>query len=127
MRMMLAAFHCHVSRRQGATLDLLSRNAPTAQGQSPQLGFDAIQLAAGVYQRAQHHVAADAGKTIEVSNLHLRRRTLRKVNVEPGSSILFVRRERVNARGGLISYLSLCSYTGALPSMAFARVTSRTT
>src|SRR5438067_8607769 len=98
MRMMLAAFHFHPGRRQGAALDLLSRNAPTTQGQSPQPGFDAIQFAAGVHQGAQNHVAADTGKTIEVSNLHLRRKALRKVNIELGSSILFVRLESVNAR-----------------------------
>src|SRR5260370_30410610 len=99
MRMMLAAGHSTASGRQAAQLDLLSRNPPTAQGQSPPLGFDAIHLAAGVHHRAQHHVAADAGKTIEVSNLHLKRRALRKVNVELGSSILFIGRESVNARG----------------------------
>ena len=70
MWMVLTAFYFHARCRQGAARNFLSSDCPATDRQSTQLGFDAIEIAAGVDQRAQNHVAADAGKTVEVGKLH---------------------------------------------------------
>src|ERR1700722_3962283 len=56
----------YVSRGTLPALHLFRANRPAFEAQLAQFGFDRTQIRAGVHQRSQHHVAADAGKKIEV-------------------------------------------------------------
>jgi len=71
MGMVFAAFNFHARGRQRTASNFLCGNRPASDRQPTQLGFDEIEFAPGVDQRAQNHVAADAGKTVEVGKLHV--------------------------------------------------------
>ena len=70
MMMRLARFHFHVRGENPPALHLFRRNAPAIQLEFPQLGFDLAQIGARIHQRAQHHVAADARKTVKIGDTH---------------------------------------------------------
>ena len=66
MVMLLARLNLHVRGKNRTTLHLLRGNRPAFQPELAQLRLNRAQVRASVHQRAQHHVAADPRKTIEI-------------------------------------------------------------
>jgi len=58
--------HAKLGGRDAAAQDALGRNLAAGQIQAPQCGRQILQRKAGVEQGAEHHVARDSRKTVEV-------------------------------------------------------------
>ena len=56
----------HVRGKNLAALHFFGGDAPAFEAEFAQLGFDGGEIGTGVDERAEDHVAADAGETIEV-------------------------------------------------------------
>src|ERR1700747_325438 len=68
MMMLLRALHLHMRRKNRPPLHLLSRSAPILKPKPPQPGFNLAQFRPRIHQGAQHHVPADARKTVEIGD-----------------------------------------------------------
>src|ERR1700746_781329 len=68
MMMLLPALHLHIRRKNRPALHLLSRDTPTLKPEPPQPQFDLAQFRPRIHQGAQHHVPADARKTVEIGD-----------------------------------------------------------
>src|SRR5215472_12524380 len=65
-----AVFHAHFCRVNGLAGHCLRGNFPFVQMQLAQLGLEAREFEPGVNESAQHHVSADSGEAIEISQCH---------------------------------------------------------
>src|ERR1700720_3355666 len=68
MMMLLPALHLPMRRKNRPALHLLSRYAPILKPEAPQPQFDLAQFRPRIHQGAQHHVPADARKTVEIGD-----------------------------------------------------------
>src|ERR1700678_4273125 len=64
--MAFAGFDFHVGGEDFAALYFCGGNFPAFETEFAQFGFDGAPICTGVHQGAQNHVAADAGKTVEI-------------------------------------------------------------
>lgn len=66
-----AGFDMNFGGGNGFALDALGGNGPGIERKFAQLGFELADVEACVDEGAEDHVAADAGKAVEVSKFHL--------------------------------------------------------
>ena len=90
MVMVFAALNFHLRGRQRAARDFLRGNCPAAYRQPAQLGFDTVDFTTRIHHRTQRHIPADARKTIEVRNLHLKEKKESSLLSKPGLRKTFV-------------------------------------
>ena len=63
-----AGFDLYVRGENWPRCTFAAEIAPAVEAEFAQLGFDGSEVGTGVDECAQHHVAADAGETIEIGD-----------------------------------------------------------
>src|SRR5579863_8673485 len=70
MMVLLTDFDGDLGGMNGLARDFLRGNFPGIEAELAEFGFETREFEAGVDESAEHHVSADAGKTIEVNKFH---------------------------------------------------------